>query len=168
MYDSLKLLAEVAGFAAVGDMNNNKLFTQFWSATLNRGWGEEQENIYHALAHRYDLGELGFNAGVMAFPTSLITPKLREELFRLCEQYLPIVITGEQPILNLLFYKNWQELTHHYNFFIPLPPPLLTPENVKAAIVHFAGKAVKPWNKESPFHADWLSNRNAAESIRLS
>ena len=157
---SLDELAKVKGFAAVEE---KILADQFISFS-----GSEQDNVLlRNLKENYDLGEMRFNAGVVAFNTKIINKKVFPELKILFNFYKRINLLNDQSILNLVFYKKWQRLPLCYNvspYLLAHPFFIRNIKKIPGIILHFMSKR-KPWDKGDPFNKEWRRNLEIAEFI---
>ncbi|MDD5050882.1 MAG: glycosyltransferase [Candidatus Pacebacteria bacterium] len=167
---SLKLLSKGESFFATYDMENAPLERQFFSPTYDSfKWDAVTENMLQDLKKNFDLSIPSFNSGVLSFPSSLILPDTFARISKLFERYYLIERYCDQPILNLYFYKKWNPLSQIWNRFISATKS--DTENIAhakdASIIHFAGRALKPWQKESPFHGEWKKNLAEAEAIHI-
>ncbi|MDD5050116.1 MAG: glycosyltransferase [Candidatus Pacebacteria bacterium] len=164
VYDSLKLLTTIDTFAAMGDMNRLRLKDQFV-------WNKENNDAYKKFLYHYNINEYAFNAGMIAFNTDIITKALYSKMQKFIQEYFSLIVpertVGDQPILNLAFYQDWIELTPHYNYYVPDEKRIVDFQNSKAAIYHFAGNALKPWNEKSPFYMEWKENLAKAETMKI-
>lgn len=116
----------------------------------------------------YNLNSRAFLSGIFCFDTKLITTNTFNSLVIMQKHYSSACNYGEEPILNIFFYKKWEKLPIIYNM---QPNYLKRHFNLKeaeylAAIIHF-GWATKPWNKVSYFHEEWQENYRNAEAINL-
>ena len=130
---------------------------------------EKAPDLYEELELLYDLDAPAFNGGVLAWNTDIITGDTFSELCRVTERYLPASRFANQGLLNLCFYKRWNQLSPVYNAFYP--------NNLKdeelmdnAIILHFNGKKQKPWMEGNAFFdrfgAEWQRNLKRADQIR--
>ncbi len=158
---SLEHLARINGFRAVRE--HYPLKNQFSDSV------PENKKLWERLSASYDLTQPSFNAALMAFSTSVIREDTFENLkslfhtYKDCHDYL----TGEQPTLNLYFYKRWRELPYVYNahplgaeehFCIPIG-------KMKAIAIHFACQ--EPWESTHPFYREWRFNLERIDKIDL-
>lgn len=162
-------LTTVKHFGAVKDYGKN-LAGQF---AFVRTIGTRQE-----IKKRYDLSTPSFNTGVFAFRPDTIEHDALDRLIELYNAYGPMSRFGEQLILNLFFYKQWERLPPRYNSYIYDPSqrtlPLVAPIVHRIAtilvppgiILHFP-IGLKPWEKESSYFGEWSRNRAHAETISL-
>ena len=159
---SLNRLTKIKGFAAVQDIiPRNKLYYHF------PGPKERNKEVFNKLKKNYSLRARAFNSGVMAFNTSIIKKNSFLKLKKIFEKYKEICPFGEQPILNLFFYKKWTKLPRTYNVFPYLSAEgnYIEPEKIKGKILHIT--AHKPWNPENYFYKEWKDNLKRAEKINL-
>lgn len=130
---------------------------------------EKAPDLYEELELLYDLDAPAFNGGVLAWNTDIITSETFSDLCRVTERYLPASRFANQGLLNLCFYKRWNQLPAVYNAFYPNN---LKDEDLmnNAIILHFNGKKQKPWMEGNVFHerfyAEWHRNLKRADTIR--
>jgi lipopolysaccharide biosynthesis glycosyltransferase len=117
----------------------------------------------------YDLTTPAFNAGIIVFPTNIITKQTIKKFKRLLTLYGEISLFGDQGVHNLFFYQNWSKLSSKYNYF-----PLYSKDNLRipfskidASIIHFAdmGKINKPWHPDNYFYKEWKNNLEKSDNI---
>ena len=132
---------------------------------------EANINLYNSLKKNYDFNEYFFNSGVMAFSTDIIKKNTFYQLEKLSELYRAVNVYGEQPILNLLFYKKFKLLPNGlvYNF-LDIDNMLHSGNKVKEAkdgtILHFNSRN-KPWLPKNKFYEEWTINLIKANLINL-
>jgi glycosyltransferase involved in cell wall biosynthesis/LPS sulfotransferase NodH len=162
---SLDDLTKVKGFAAPkggklkeGLVNQNKGSSEF----------NKSNKLLSELKADYNFDDDGFNSGVMAINTSIIKKDIFKRLKDYNKKYKKIAYYGDQSLLNLFFYKKWEELHFIYNSWPKgyLKKYKIRSEEIQGAIIHFAG-LTKPWNPKSAFHSEWKSNLRKAEQINL-
>ena len=115
--------------------------------------------------NNYNLRSSAFNSGVMAFSTDIIKSNTFKNLIKLSKKYGNIPYFGEQPIINLLFYKKWKKLPKPYNSFsfeLSKSPD----KKGSKVIIHFCHD-VKPWIKKSDYYSIWKHNLKRADLIRI-
>lgn len=160
---SLDELTKIKGFAAA--KGHNKLSKLFFTP-LQIKLRNINKKIFDSFRKEYNLNELSFNTGVMAFSTDIIEEETFPKLKKILEQYGKIVCADEA-VFNLFFYKRWIKLPKIYN----VSPYFLThfnnikPKNVDGVILHFYSD--KPWNPRNYFYKEWKYNLDRAESIDL-
>jgi lipopolysaccharide biosynthesis glycosyltransferase len=150
-------LTEVKSFAAVQDFYFKKLHTQFY----------DPNNCFFDKI--YDFNAPAFNSGVMAFSTDIITPEIFTGLKSLLNSYSSGFRFGEQPALNLCFYKKWFRLPEINNVFIIYHNYKL-PKKLKYPALHFfCSVDDKPrlWDPLNPFYEEWEENLRRSEFIDL-
>lgn len=120
----------------------------------------------------YNFNEVAFNAGVLAFPTSLITHHTMKDLSSLLRQFASVCKYSDQGIQNLYFYKRWESLSEEYNMFPKYAYDVLNihPKNNSGIILHFAdeGEENKPWHPRNYFFREWLKNLKKADRVSFS
>jgi len=162
---SLAPLARVAGFAAVKDSSN--LGMQFVETFNIYDYSVIQDRIDRIRRQfvPYDLDLTGFNSGVMAFNTRLINEETTARLEQLLKLYAEYTFTGDQGILNLLFYRHWQRLPSVYNLYFEaiLSHTGICSAAIRGVVFHFI--LGKPWNSSSSFYTEWKSNLDRAAAI---
>ena len=161
---SLDKLTKVKGFCACSDeiiFHRSPIKDQFH---LNI----PHDEVFSKLEKKFDLTKLTFNSGVMAFSTDIIEEDSFEKLYKLFHKYHQICTYGEQPIINLFFYKKWKKLNYTYNLFVPIweDKYKIKPKSINATVLHFFALR-KPWLHASPFYAEWKTNLDKAEEIDL-
>ncbi len=155
---SLEKLTEVKGLSSVC-IKNKKLKSFF--KNLNK----KEASL---LKKRYNLNKPAFNSGVMAFNTNIIRKDSFNKLIDLFKKYKNFC-TGDDSLINLLFYKKWSKLPQVYN----ISPEFLKncleikSEKIKGIILHFPkeGRFMKSWHKESLFCKEWKKNLDKADLI---
>lgn len=156
---SLDRLTKIKGLAACP---SNLMYKKFVKPKF------KYEKTYDRLKKNYDLKERAFNSGVMVFNTKIITKKTFSKLVKLFHKYKKITIGGDEPIINLLFYKKWTRLPAVYN----IPPIIMLriyntkPNEIRGIILHFPARD-KPWLSKNPFYEEWKNNLNKANLIDL-
>ncbi len=160
-------LAKARGFFASIDMSPSNLSHQFTYPQFEpQTWNEQKHLLFIELVSRFDLKEISFNAGVLVFSSDVIEKNTFEMLQPLTLRYSEINKYGDQAILNLYFYRRYNLLASRYNHFVPGAFSMENITNdIDATILHFAGFAVKPWRKESPFYEEWSENLKRADEI---
>lgn len=155
----LEQLTKVRGFAAVKD----------GPFKLDYGFITKGKNVnIKKLTSNYDLNIMSFNSGVFVFSTDIIKKDSFQKLKELTRLYKDLSIYGEQGILNLFFYKKWNNLPRVYN----VPPYLATSSYLTKkksdfkGILHFVGDH-KPWDKKDPFHESWRLGLDRVDEINL-
>ncbi len=160
---SLEELTKVKGFAAYGEWKLSNTFLKPFHIKLEK----INKKIYQKLKKNYDLDEQVFNAGVLAFNTSIIKNNTFSELKKLLSEYIKICASMEESILNLYFHKKWKKLPIVYNLspvhFINFKD--IKPEEIKGIVLHF--HKYKPWNPKNYFYKEWKENLEKAELIDL-
>jgi len=160
---SLDKLTKIKGLAAFGTWKLSKHFLNPIHIKLEK----IDRNILNRLKKDYNLNEISFNTGVMAFSTDLIEKDTFSKLKKLFELYNKINAVAEGSIINLMFYKKWKKLPFVYNVG---PDHLINfnnveSEKIRGIILHFLGS--KPWNTTNYFYREWKSNLKRAELINL-
>lgn len=160
---SLDNLTKIKGFAAVGGWKLSEIFLKKIHIKLEKA----DKKIYQELKKNYDLNESVFNAGVLAFNTSIIKKYTFSNLKQLLSQYIEVSAAMEEGILNLHFHKRWENLPVVYN--LPLYHFInfknIKPEKIKGIVLHFHKN--KPWDKKNYFYKEWKNNLEKAEQINL-
>ena len=149
----LNYLENINGFNAVRD------FTQ----ALSFQFIYDNKNILKDILKKYTLKDVSFNVGVMAFTTDIIKRDSLKNLISMAKKYKNITQIPEQAIINLYFYKKWNDLGYAYNAYIPIVGKSCP------RIIHFIRwpKFEKPWEKGSLFYREWIQNRKKADKIDL-
>ncbi len=111
------------------------------------------------LSKAYNLDEPGFMAGVFVIPTKIIKQKTFEELIELKNKYEDWGCRVDESILNLYFYKTFEELDFKYHHTKQSP-------QIDKAVRHFA-LSTKPWDKESPYYTIWKENLAKSDSCKF-
>lgn len=153
---SLEDLLKVKHFAAVQDSYNNLLNSQFFETTKQRF--SNQKINFRAPA---------FNSGVMAFNSDVIKPNTFNDLIHIFNQHAENSKFGEQPSLNLYFYKKWEKLPPLFNLFITSHGYKL-PKTIKFIVIHFFSRfnEFPPiWENKNPYFLEWKSNIDRANFI---
>ncbi|MCL5018712.1 MAG: glycosyltransferase [Candidatus Pacearchaeota archaeon] len=161
---NLDELTKVKGFASPKVLEKNQI--------LN-GYLIEDSDMYEEkkeLKKTYNLRKSAFNSGVMAFSTDIINEKMFDKLYEsFCINKR--IISGEDPLINLMFYRKWKKISIAYDI---LPRAIvqylhIKPEKIEGIILHFIskGEKEKPWHKENYFYSEWKSNIERADLIDL-
>lgn len=165
---SIDRLAEVSGFAAA---ESYSLFKGSFYDLLFIRADKKNETKFHELKSKYDFNSKMFNTGVMAFNTDII----EEDSFQKLRDLEVLSLGGgEETIVNILFYNNWEKLPKAYNaypdFF--MPNTNLDIESFNGIISHFVidkpwdlGPRPKQWKKY--YHQKWQDNLGRADLINL-
>lgn len=98
-------LREVTAFSAV----------PYRAYRLNALFLNRDTDLFRDLAARYDLDVVPLNTGVMAFPSSIITPRMFTDMVALYTRYKHVMYSDDE-VINLYFYKNWKKLNATYSF----------------------------------------------------
>ncbi len=156
---SLDRLLNVSGFSAP-TVEHFNLAGQF---TKDKKIIQELE-----LNKKYNLKKDCLCSGIFAFNTDLIQPDTFSKIMSIYQKYKRSSMLGEESILNLFFYNNWQPLPIVYNCNLDDMRDLYGLKSHQALyfIVHFGWK-VKPWKPESVFYQEWQENLKKAEEIDL-
>jgi lipopolysaccharide biosynthesis glycosyltransferase len=121
----------------------------------------EHPELCRELEARFDLERHAFNSGLLAFSTDVIRDDTCARLRELFLRYSPLQAHpfGDQPALNLHFYRRWKRLPDFYAairdhsakyFFLP-------EDGLRMIGKHFAGPP-RPWEADHPLHAEWARN----------
>ena len=130
---------------------------------------EEDSLLKKRLLKKYKLSALPFNTGVFVIDTNIIDGTTFDRLMSLYEEFGTLNVHGEEPTLNLFFYKQWNKLEMTYN---SIPAHMqrfyrMDKEKLLAYVIHFVN-SVKPWTADSPYLQEWSNNLKKAEDIDLS
>ncbi len=145
---SLEDLTNLKGFSAIrGHDKLSRIFLTPIHLKLEKIASEPLKQLKRGL----DFDSPGFNTGVLAFNTEIIEKDTFDKVKSLINRYFSVSASGEEAILNILFYKKWAQLSEVYNLY---PKSVifgarLKAKNIRGIILHFAGD--KPWDKENPF-----------------
>lgn len=155
---SLDKLTEIKGLAATNATGIN----------LKKCFLYPERDLYKKLTENYPLTGMAFNSGIIAFSTDVIEKDSFPKLIELMRLYGSLNLDGDEPTLNLLFYKKWVKLPWIYNLF---PRYLkdkcgIKPDKIKSIIIHFVASC-KPWDERSFFYQEWRDNLKKAELINL-
>ncbi|PLX07984.1 MAG: hypothetical protein C0596_08530 [Marinilabiliales bacterium] len=153
--NSLERLSRVKAFTAARDSYFNKLKDQFYPNSLEK-----------IKKDGYNLSKHSFNSGVMAFNSDIISDDTYDNLISLFAKYKDDGKFGEQPVLNLYFYKKFKKLPFIYNTFITHHNYKI-PKRIKLINLHFFARENYPklWEKENPYYAEWKNNLEKANTI---
>jgi lipopolysaccharide biosynthesis glycosyltransferase len=157
---SLDELAKVRGFSSTTAFRDGQKIRNFFILKKRT----------KSLLREYNLNRNSFNSGVMAFSTNIIEKETFDKLIMFLKKYSEIS-TGDDSILNLLFYNKWKKLSMFYD----LSPSYLInylkikPGRIKGIILHFSSDKgyLRPWDKNSPFYKEWGTNLEKSELINL-
>lgn len=158
---SLQKLALVNGFFAAEDCLN--LNNQVYCENLTT---QDLKN-YNYLKKKYNFYSLAFNSGVMAFSTNIILQDTFENIFNLLQKYHLLAYLGDQTILNFYFYKKWKKLPLAYNGYAPFLKKFKT-KTITLHAIGYVDNIWKPWEKRSPYFAEWKQNFDNAQTINFS
>lgn len=116
----------------------------------------------------YNLKTNAFNSGIFCFETDLIKDETFPDLLAIYKKYKNLCIYGEESVLNLYFYKKWNQLSDLYNYN---PYHFSTryktnTDKVAPIVTHFYYK-YKPWHKDNNYYTVWQENLSGFESIDL-
>lgn len=156
---SLDKLLNCSGFSAM----------KIESFTLRNEFTSDKKKIEESgIEKEHDLRSPAFNSGVFVIETSIIQEDWFDKLIALHNKYKTIGIYGDEPILNLFFYKNWNKISAIYNLDPNYIKELYGIDSSKfiAPVIH-CGWSIKPWNKKSPYYDLWLDNLIKADRIDL-
>jgi len=147
---------------------NHFLAPEATKLTLKTEFNSSNKRLYNQLNEEIKLNGPAFNTGVFSFDTSIIKEDTFSKLMHLFHKYGPLSHCGEEPTLNLYFYKRWKMLPLIYNAY---PRQFshtyhIAPEKMRASIIHFVCSK-KPWTVESEFNKEWLYNLKRADLIDL-
>jgi lipopolysaccharide biosynthesis glycosyltransferase len=168
---SLNELTNIRGLAVHRCDNFGRQFVKPRSMLLDTESWKINMKLFDELKRNYDLREEGLNSGVMAFSSDIIEEDTFAKLKRLSELYGKISKYGEQPILNLFFYKKFTLLPSGfvYNFLdinYMLRSCNIEPDKIMGIILHFNSPS-KPWLPKIPFYKEWETNLSRADLIDL-
>ncbi len=155
---SLESLTNVSGLCSAHVMND-RLFMYFQKESLI--------DNYKKLSKKFDLNSIPFNSGVMAFSTTIIEKNTFDELMNLFFEYEDIG-SGNDPILNLWFYKKWRKLPSVYDI-TPLTIEKhtgISANKLKGIIIHLKNDELN--NSKLIYQKEWSLNLNKADKIDLS
>ncbi len=154
---SFNEILNVNQFGAVLDAKSHEMIRdQFFKKT------KTNQYLIEKLEKEYNTNEKAFNAGMFVFDTKIIKKYSFEKLLNLLNTHEDICNTGEQPLLNLYFYKKWEQLHPVYNNY--LSAYTCDKRKIKGIILHFLYWK-RPWFQESCFYNTWIKNLENAENI---
>ncbi len=158
--DNIDKLAEVDTFSAV---LASLPILKSWFIGQTQAWLEGKLGVLHEIYNTYDVYKPAFNSGMFAFPTSIITADLFDDLCRFQDRYCSLSTYAEESALNLSF-NTWNKLSDVYNLD---PYRILvandTAADVKGVVLHFVHD--KPWKESNIFYKEWKENLAKAERI---
>ncbi|MEI8339730.1 MAG: glycosyltransferase [bacterium] len=159
---SLENIDQVKGLHAV---TGHRHFSSLWLNKIHLFLEKINYSPLTELKHQLDFTDKSFNTGVLAFSTDIIQNNTFESLIKLSNKFFALSASGEEAILNVYFYKQWQELSSFYNTYPDclIPEAGLKPEEVQGAILHFIIN--KPWLKKNPFYNEWSKNLTISNKI---
>lgn len=164
---SLDKLPKVQTYAVTPELDRQPLRDQFIFKT-NRD-KKEYSKIVKTIGMPIQLHELSFNTGVIAFQTSIINKNTFNDLVTLLARIKSISAFGEQTAQNIYFYNNWEHLPVVYNICPHLynKKYLVPNKHIQGINLHFASYTpdLKPWNKSSPYYAEWKKNFDSSGFI---
>jgi lipopolysaccharide biosynthesis glycosyltransferase len=120
------------------------------------------------LSGRVSLSARCFNAGVFAFPTSVIDNDTFDTIVRLARRYLGLARYGDQLAWNLFFHNHWARLSFAYNYFVYYLTDMgmtARADRFYGAILHFPGLDQRPWAETNVFYPEWIYNLRRAETM---
>ena len=155
---SLEKLTNVKGFASVNVMGDKLEFF------FNR---DNDPPVYQSLKRNYNMTSPAFNSGVMAFSTDIIKDDTFDQLMALFNKYLTIT-SGDDPVFNILFYKNWKKLPAVYDISPKAVEKYtgINADKTKGIVIHLKEGELE--NYQLPFKHEWETNLQKAEHIDLS
>ena len=162
----LSYLSRVNQFSAVKDYGKT-ILKQFVSP---KHVPEVQPEI-DKLATKLSLESPSFNAGVFAFPTSVIEPESFTQLVSLARNNLRSARYGDQLAWNIFFYGRWADLPRTYNYFVYYLTEMgktVKENRFYGAVLHFPGLDQRPWLPQNKFYEEWSANLNRAEEMHVS
>jgi lipopolysaccharide biosynthesis glycosyltransferase len=125
-------------------------------------------NKWTELSRMYDLDKKAFNAGVMAFPTSIIYNKMFEDVLIEIRKNVGIArFGGDQLAINLFFYDRWKELPPVFNEIASVTDTKLNKSLLYGVVIHCVLFGSGPWDKNCVVHEEWKQNYNRADLIDL-
>jgi lipopolysaccharide biosynthesis glycosyltransferase len=157
---SIKKLKEMEGFSAVKDVFPKLKMQWVYPIILDF---KEDKLKFKEIKKKFNLNSDSFNSGVMVIDTELIEKNTFLEIINLFEKYKNLAILGEQSILNLFFYKKWNEIPVVYNnssLHLEKNPSL------KSVIIH-SNFPPKFWDDKSLFKNEWKENLQKADLIDI-
>jgi len=159
---SLNKIKQTNGFSSVRD---DKTFIELFVPAYHKIIKEHSELIKE-IKRQYDTKSNSFNGGFFAFDSAVIKPDTFSKLIYLQKRYGIISAAAEEAILNMYFYKNWNELPITFNLFPNkiCENTFLKPSSLDAIVMHF-NTPEKPWH--SAFYLEWQKNLAAAEKINF-
>lgn len=161
-YD-LSDLKSVKGFNAVSEfMPRNPIMNP------ESYLGSEEEVIIEEIKEKYGPKSVAtFNTGVVVFNTNIIKEDYFSKLNEMTNKYHYAMNFGEEPVVNLVFYKIYKKLPKYFNFFVPthIKHYRIHPSKIDAPILHVFDRD-KPWLEDNYFHKEWKQNYDNAEKIK--
>jgi lipopolysaccharide biosynthesis glycosyltransferase len=159
---SIRALARVDGFSAVVcNPHVSYEFMDLVTAYLkDADWRSRLE-----LGRKFDMGKKAFNAGVLAFPSSMIEDDMFDRAYALVQKYGGLSYTSDQAIWNI-FIAHWNPLPMAYNIypFVIYRMNDVAPADIRGAIIHFV--LDKPWSVTDPFYPEWKASYDLASSSK--
>ena len=104
----------------------------------------------------YDMNSSGFNCGVLAIDTDIITSGTFKDLRNMIKKYSRVAYWGEELLINLYFYKKCSRLPRQYNMITPhatektqriVQKKIKKLLETRAIIIHSAGNSFRLWEK---------------------
>src|SRR3989344_402738 len=162
--DSIDALTKIDGFGAVRIMNGYRysLFGQFYHYNQAR---------LNELKAKFDLSRPALNAGVLAFPTNIITEGMTEKFRAIIDEYKDIMVFSDETVFNIYFYNHWIELPAVYNVCPSWEIGFrrCRPDDLKGIILHgyssFFRTPRKIWFPGNPVYEEWQANLAKADQI---
>jgi lipopolysaccharide biosynthesis glycosyltransferase len=117
---------------------------------------------------KYSLRTPSLTTGVFVLDTEIINSRTFEEIMSLYREFKDICQYGEESILNLYFYKQWNELPVIYNaapWYLNNRYGLIANKQT-VVIIHFICYAYKPWHQENAYYQEWSANLALADQIQ--
>jgi lipopolysaccharide biosynthesis glycosyltransferase len=155
---SLDNLISTKGFSSPKTCKN--YFRHYFTA--------KQSPNFSLLKKEYNLNRPAFNSGVISFNTSIIELDTFEKLCSVFFKYSDIS-NGDDSILNLYFYKQWNVVPIVFNVLVHN----FGLKKFQAIILHFNKPAdifkknVRPWEEGNPYYHEWKANLDKAQLIDL-
>ena len=155
---SLKGLKNKSGFWACPE-----IFPKLKDQFIDQSKLDQNNNfLLNKIKDKYNLESAAFNSGVMAFKTDIIKNDTFAKLKNLCLQYRNITQYGEEGILNICFYNQWQKLSLAYNFL-----SCVTNITDFKTIINHTNHTKKAWHSDSPYYLKWMINLKRSNLIDI-
>jgi lipopolysaccharide biosynthesis glycosyltransferase len=164
---------DIVSRGSLQNMNSTNKFGACYSLgqTLKDNFIDETlipKDLWKEATSKYNLESKAFNAGVMAFPTSIIYKDMFADIMTVFKKYVKFALFGgDQLPLNLYFYKRWEELSPVYNQIATLGDTNFQKELLSGLVIHCVRFGNGPWKEDCVVYDEWKLNFDKSDMIDL-